>query len=1215
MAVLKDLIVHGPSRFLNGINANSIKADTINAKNGYFKYLKAIDGDIENLSVEELLAQKATVVGLLDVKGELHTNTWTNSNIANIGGVFYISPTVISTSANVVIGGNENSRTLTVSGGSFATTTVPTWNGTTESTSGWVIGSRVMVTGSVTYNNVEYPLGTCIGYISGALTSSGFTVQQISSEALESIFAITGTNSLSGTNIQISMYEIGPGNNNNQSNNASYKPVGILMTSYGMADKSTHIDIYGGVNAKNTSSKTSGMADPNVRIGHLGGLDSYTDSAGNTRQPTGWGIYTDNGYFKGVIVADSGSIGHFTIDANAIYSGEHSAYNTSGKNGIFIGRTSNTSSDYYVSGGPGALWYLKSDGSAKIGAMTLSAAGVLTLGSISLNSSGTATIGPWIVNSTSIYKGSATQGAAGTGNMYFGNNGLSISNTFTVSNTGVLNATGAVLKTLTINDSKNIKRATVDLNGLTIYKQFTIEGDTGPVTETLTVANFNENITLYTPGTEIPAVIVGSNGELSVNNITITTGSNERRPIARISGNGLILYDGERTDPTDSNVTAKIGTSIILGKKNETTQFSIDTTEMLFSSATGAELLKINTNGGNVEDYHDTAFNISSEQNNKDARTGDRDDTHIILDSHTGIVSTIVNGPIQVRFDDPFDGNPYSASNCSVSKSDDNRIINFNPTSGTSWSLPNNTSVTFSAKVTKKYSMSIVNFSVEATVTIKLVKPNNSNPPYLNWTLTFNPDNSVKNKMCYGGYTHLYANGRVTYTTTGAGPYYTIGSRSNVSGQPGGYSTAIGQQLISNGYPAQTVIGKYNNSTNGAFVIGNGNGSSNRSNALVVDWSGNLTITGNFIGKIVTSSATLPQFSGAPSYLVGIEAFADGGQMKWQSASNCSVGYATSAGSASSATTCTYPAGFASRNDNATWGNTTGTTITCWNEVNGGSIDFRRDNPSSGKMSVKVDGRFYYNEGNTPVWGLTSTNGYWGMTDPDGNTGSNCWIRTTQAGIIPYESGGAGSGHQYLGTASWYFSAAYVDNIYAVNGTYSGNIIAQGMAGQIIMFAGSTAPAGWLICNGQAVSRTTYAKLFSVIGTTWGTGNGSSTFNIPDLRGRAPIGAGTGSGLTARTLGATVGEENHTLSAAESGLPAHTHSFTQPDVKYDVVYRQTASSGGGVRNCTAGGRSSFSLSGGAVGAVTSGAKSASSAHNNMQPSAVVNFIICTGQIN
>ena len=60
--------------------------------------------------------------------------------------------------------------------------------------------------------------------------------------------------------------------------------------------------------------------------------------------------------------------------------------------------------------------------------------------------------------------------------------------------------------------------------------------------------------------------------------------------------------------------------------------------------------------------------------------------------------------------------------------------------------------------------------------------------------------------------------------------------------------------------------------------------------------------------------------------------------------------------------------------------------------------------------------------------------------------------------------------------------------------------------GSISLFAGTTAPNGWLICDGSAVSRTTYANLFSVIGTTYGSGDGSTTFNIPDLQGRVPVG-------------------------------------------------------------------------------------------------------------
>jgi microcystin-dependent protein len=63
-------------------------------------------------------------------------------------------------------------------------------------------------------------------------------------------------------------------------------------------------------------------------------------------------------------------------------------------------------------------------------------------------------------------------------------------------------------------------------------------------------------------------------------------------------------------------------------------------------------------------------------------------------------------------------------------------------------------------------------------------------------------------------------------------------------------------------------------------------------------------------------------------------------------------------------------------------------------------------------------------------------------------------------------------------------------------------------------FAGSVVPAGWLLCNGQAVSRATYPKVFAALGIVWGAGNGSTTFNLPDLVGAAPAGVGTSTGYT-----------------------------------------------------------------------------------------------------
>jgi microcystin-dependent protein len=106
-----------------------------------------------------------------------------------------------------------------------------------------------------------------------------------------------------------------------------------------------------------------------------------------------------------------------------------------------------------------------------------------------------------------------------------------------------------------------------------------------------------------------------------------------------------------------------------------------------------------------------------------------------------------------------------------------------------------------------------------------------------------------------------------------------------------------------------------------------------------------------------------------------------------------------------------------------------------------------------------------------------------------------------------------------------------IDNI-AVGG-------ATDLPGVIKAYAGPTAPAGYLLCDGTAVSRTTYAALFAVCGTAFGAGNGSTTFNLPDLRGRVPAGVdGAAQRLSANdALGNSGGTEKHTLAIAE--MPNH----------------------------------------------------------------------------
>jgi microcystin-dependent protein len=95
--------------------------------------------------------------------------------------------------------------------------------------------------------------------------------------------------------------------------------------------------------------------------------------------------------------------------------------------------------------------------------------------------------------------------------------------------------------------------------------------------------------------------------------------------------------------------------------------------------------------------------------------------------------------------------------------------------------------------------------------------------------------------------------------------------------------------------------------------------------------------------------------------------------------------------------------------------------------------------------------------------------------------------------------------------------------------------------GTVVAFAGSSAPEGWLMCDGSAVSRSTYANLWVTLSSTYGNGDGATTFNLPNAKGRSVVGAGTGSGLTARTVADTGGAESVTLTGAQSGTSAHGH--------------------------------------------------------------------------
>ena len=150
--------------------------------------------------------------------------------------------------------------------------------------------------------------------------------------------------------------------------------------------------------------------------------------------------------------------------------------------------------------------------------------------------------------------------------------------------------------------------------------------------------------------------------------------------------------------------------------------------------------------------------------------------------------------------------------------------------------------------------------------------------------------------------------------------------------------------------------------------------------------------------------------------------------------------------------------------------------------------------------------------------------------------------------------------------------------------------------GTIKMYGGKTAPDGYMFANGQAISRTTYSDLFAIYGTTFGAGDGSTTFNLPNLNGRTPVGL-KASDSDFNAIGKTGGEKTHTLTKNE--LPAHYHGFqggaalfTQPDQ--------------GVKGL---GPGNLWIEG--VGAITTTSTDggANQPHNNMQPYMGLNYII------
>lgn len=185
----------------------------------------------------------------------------------------------------------------------------------------------------------------------------------------------------------------------------------------------------------------------------------------------------------------------------------------------------------------------------------------------------------------------------------------------------------------------------------------------------------------------------------------------------------------------------------------------------------------------------------------------------------------------------------------------------------------------------------------------------------------------------------------------------------------------------------------------------------------------------------------------------------------------------------------------------------------------------------------------------------------------------------------------------------------------------------------VVAYAGSTPPAGWVLCAGQTLSRSIYSLLFNRISTTYGAGNGTTTFNAPDLRGRGVFGldnmGGTSagritdgvSGISGTTLGASGGSQGVSLTLEQ--LAAHTHaagSYTTGSAGAHTHSISNMSPGNwptgtsGPRHWRQGGTYTTASAGAHTHSITgsSGTAGLGAAHQNMPPTVIMNYIIYTG---
>ena len=1275
MAILNNLIVHGSSRFLNKAYFDILEADT-----GKFNKLatKVLGNDGETI----------TVHGLMDVQGELHTKSWSNSNIATIDGSFFICPTLKvtetgSTSNGLTITQSNNTWSVQITSSSaVVTNSVYTMNssGTVTSTGTWTIGSKVAITGEILVNNEWLPLGTLRGIITArssdlkSVTISNITDGYSSSNNILSTIGVQ--NNVKHRNIKISLYEWTLSDSGTPTS-AVTNPIGIYMTALGDGTGQTMIDIYGGQEPSGTTYK--GLAKPYVRIGNLSGLSNITVGGQN---PKGWGIYTSNGYFEGTIAARRGYIGNNT---------KYWTIGTSGTNStIFSGPTT-------VSATGTAGTYLGTDGFLNAASNTVYAQitnGILTAKGANIAGTIDATsFSAKYYDSNNILQRQITLDAFGLKIMDGASPTPNILSQF--GETTQIGKTSAAHVLLGSNefilyDGSGTQQAFFKIKNAVNESGQVIDNFLGDGEKTSWSLSYTASNNTY---------VVTQNGEevsptKTTTTITFSTAPEDGDDISvvyNVVNNNAKSYDVgiRRNDTINGEYSIVAGyDTIASGKCSIAGGYCGKSNAEIIASGTGALTLGSNSYGkmiasgvGAIVTGYNWSGNIYASANGSIASGEVNASSAYIIAKGVGAIASgqVGNFNLATRGTIQAGG---QGSRASGYVSNGGSIITYNSGNisiGTAIqgaiiagkSSTNNTSRGGNLAIgyVSSKSESLIHAASSGTIASGYVDTKGSivanslgsratGYAIDNGTIVTEADVGKG----YGAIASGYASGSIRATGNGS---VAIGcSRNQIEArQPGAIAIGYGGRIYANGGGAiasgYSFYTNYDNadhencgiisSNYGALAHGYVEGSAAISSStnefcrMVASSFGSIAL--GYVNDYLTTVQWVDRDHASSITSSNLGSFAcgyasDGGTMLSKGWGSVALNIATHAAKHGQTAIGTFniedvtPTTAVHPNGLSTYGYYAfiiGNGIDEYDRSNALTVDWNGNVDIASGAKYKINGTAL----SASDVGAVPTS----RTVNSKALSSDITLSASDVNAIPNNGGTI---TQDSSSPATYALTVNDGSSNALIVDWNGNVIGQAMAGIIQMFAGSTPPTGWLICDGASYLRSDYPTLFTVLGGTsspWGLPD-DTHFNVPDFRGRAPIGAGTGTGLTARTLGTQdIGSENiqehghdHTNPSVTGGSCSitssggHTHTITN---KY--TNSQLASGSNSPRFRTDGNTSTtnfssiasntgththsvpshtHTVSGGSVDDVN-GVQTGNA--GNMQPSAVVNFIICTGK--